>query len=81
MQTPTAKWNASVLAFNINQKCDWYCFVGCLMIIKYLIYMVLKKKMIFIKKLHLVRKMEIDPNGSGNNWTFREILIIYQLKI
>ena len=72
MQTPTAKWNASVLAFNINQKCDWYCFVGVSNDYKVSYIYGFKEKDDFYKEATFGKKDEIDPNGSGNNWTFRE---------
>lgn len=72
IQKPIAKWNASVLAFNTKQKCDWYCFVGISNNYKVAYIYGFKEKDVFYKDATLGKKGEVDPNGSGNKWKFRE---------
>jgi len=71
MQTPNDKWSATLFGFNINQKCDWYCFVGVSNDYKTSYIYGFKQKDNFYKEASFGKKGEVDPNGSGNNWTFR----------
>lgn len=68
--TPQPTWFASVAAYNIKQRCDYYCFVGLATDFSMAYIYGFIQKDNFYKQSYFGKKGELDPYGNGT-WTFR----------
>jgi len=68
---PEPHHRANIFAFNITQKCDYYCFVAILTDLSKGWIVGWKGKEEFFKEAVFRKKGEVDEKGSDPTWTFK----------
>ena len=69
---PKPYHRANIFAYNIRQKCDYYCFVAILSDLSKGWIIGWKQKDKFFEEAIFRKKGEVDEGGTNEGWTFKD---------